>query len=213
MPVYVQCPQCERKLGVPDNLLGKRVKCPSCQTVFTAEAPGEAPAPAAPPPREPERPAPAREPAAPRRREYEDEGEDDRPRQRSGNGGDREKALGLVRVPATCLLVHGILIILFSILTPILFLIGSAFANRSEKEAFYGWAIMSGCNGVLSLALAIFIVLGGLKMRSLQSYGLAMAGSIIAMLALPPCCCLVGIGIGIWSLVVLNNPEVKSAFR
>jgi hypothetical protein len=40
----------------------------------------------------------------------------------------------------------------------------------------------------------------------------AMASSI---LALAPCvspCCVVGLPIGIWSLVVLSQPEVKSAF-
>jgi hypothetical protein len=49
-------------------------------------------------------------------------------------------------------------------------------------------------------------------MKQLKNYGLAMTGSIIAML---PCsvCCLLGLPFGIWSLVVLNNPEVKEAFR
>ena len=30
----VQCPQCVRKLRVPDDLLGKKVKCPTCGTTF-----------------------------------------------------------------------------------------------------------------------------------------------------------------------------------
>ena len=38
MPTVVDCPQCRRKLRVPDQLLGKTVKCPACQTVFTAAA-------------------------------------------------------------------------------------------------------------------------------------------------------------------------------
>jgi hypothetical protein len=36
MPIIVQCPTCERKLRVPDQLLGKKVKCPGCQGTFTA---------------------------------------------------------------------------------------------------------------------------------------------------------------------------------
>jgi hypothetical protein len=38
MPTLVACPKCQRKLRVPDDLLGKSVKCPSCQEAFTADA-------------------------------------------------------------------------------------------------------------------------------------------------------------------------------
>jgi hypothetical protein len=36
MPEIVTCPDCQRTLRVPDNLLGKKVKCPGCQGMFTA---------------------------------------------------------------------------------------------------------------------------------------------------------------------------------
>ncbi|HXG12973.1 MAG TPA: zinc-ribbon domain-containing protein [Gemmataceae bacterium] len=36
MPTIVDCPSCERKLRVPDDMLGKKVKCPKCGTTFTA---------------------------------------------------------------------------------------------------------------------------------------------------------------------------------
>jgi hypothetical protein len=47
--------------------------------------------------------------------------------------------------------------------------------------------------------------------EDLKSYGLAMTSSILAMI---PChvCCMVGLPIGIWALIVLLKPEVKSAF-
>src|SRR5713101_1127304 len=32
----VPCPSCHRELRVPDQLLGKLVKCPACSTTFTA---------------------------------------------------------------------------------------------------------------------------------------------------------------------------------
>ena len=38
MPTLVNCPSCERKLRVPDELLGQKVKCPSCATTFDAVA-------------------------------------------------------------------------------------------------------------------------------------------------------------------------------
>jgi hypothetical protein len=38
MPVVVNCTKCQKKLKIPDELLGKKVKCPTCSAVFTAEA-------------------------------------------------------------------------------------------------------------------------------------------------------------------------------
>jgi predicted Zn finger-like uncharacterized protein len=45
MPINTDCPSCNRKLRVPDELLGKKVKCPTCGTVFQAD---ESSAPAGP---------------------------------------------------------------------------------------------------------------------------------------------------------------------
>ncbi len=36
MPEITQCPQCQRKLNVPDAQIGQTVKCPLCGTQFTA---------------------------------------------------------------------------------------------------------------------------------------------------------------------------------
>lgn len=38
MPIQIACPSCARELRVPDGLIGKQVRCPSCQTTFTAQA-------------------------------------------------------------------------------------------------------------------------------------------------------------------------------
>jgi hypothetical protein len=68
--------------------------------------------------------------------------------------------------------------------------------------------------GVLVL-IGLLIILGGVRMRRLQSYGLALTGAILAAI---PClsigaCCGLGEIIGIWSFVVLMDPEVRAAFR
>jgi predicted Zn finger-like uncharacterized protein len=36
MPEIVNCPQCERQLRVPEELIGKKVKCPTCGSTFAA---------------------------------------------------------------------------------------------------------------------------------------------------------------------------------
>jgi predicted Zn finger-like uncharacterized protein len=42
MSIETNCPGCGTKVRVPESLLGKRVKCPSCTMIFTAEAPAAA---------------------------------------------------------------------------------------------------------------------------------------------------------------------------
>lgn len=37
MPLMLECSSCKRQLRVPENLLGKKVQCPSCGLVFVAE--------------------------------------------------------------------------------------------------------------------------------------------------------------------------------
>jgi hypothetical protein len=60
---------------------------------------------------------------------------------------------------------------------------------------------------------SVLILFGGLKMKKLEGYGLVMAASIVAMIPCISPCCFIGLPIGIWALMVLNKPEVKSAFH
>ena len=57
-----------------------------------------------------------------------------------------------------------------------------------------------------------FALRGPDELLSLQSWPMALAASVVAMLpCLSPCCCL-GLPIGIWSLVVLLDNNVKASF-
>jgi uncharacterized membrane protein HdeD (DUF308 family) len=59
-------------------------------------------------------------------------------------------------------------------------------------------------------------LVGGIRMRALRSYGLAVTGAIVtAIPCLSPSSCPCGLGLifGIWALVVLLNADVKAAFR
>jgi hypothetical protein len=90
MPTIVTCPDetCARQLRVPDELLGKSVKCPKCGKIFTAREDTGAP----PPPRAEEEEEREREERRPRRSARDDRYErddrdddddyDDRPRRR-----------------------------------------------------------------------------------------------------------------------------------
>lgn len=70
-----------------------------------------------------------------------------------------------------------------------------------------------GCGGCLGLIFNVVTLIAGVKMRSLQSYGLCVAGSILAALPCGGFCCCLGLGVGIWSLMTLSKDEVKNAFQ
>jgi hypothetical protein len=69
--------------------------------------------------------------------------------------------------------------------------------------------------GAVTVVLALVTLFGGVLMRGLRGYGLAIVGSILALIPCvsPAGCCLLGVVAGIWALIVLANADVRSAFR
>jgi hypothetical protein len=80
------------------------------------------------------------------------------------------------------------------------------------KEMIAKFSGMGRFGNLIGIVLDGLMIYGALQMRSLKSFGLAMTSSILVMLPCAGCCCLLGLPIGIWALVTLNKPEVKSAF-
>jgi hypothetical protein len=255
MPTTVNCPSCQRSLGVPDALMGKRVKCPSCSMVFTATPPGSAPgeehdvagypldseseasarrrSPAPSPDEDADEEQPrVRKRAARRREDYdEDDGgsyggraeeeyeeEDDVYYRRRSR---RRRAREMVAAPAIALMAVGGTGAVVNLLAMCFFIMmalntpapdpkmmaqpGFSFGFQLGK---YSWAIVA----FLGICLGGVMFLSAWKMKNLESYGYALTASIIALL---PCqyCCIIAIPFGIWALIVLNDPDVKSAFR
>jgi hypothetical protein len=127
-------------------------------------------------------------------------------------------AAELVKGPAIGLIVVAILGVIFAIFSLLKnLLMGGAVPANSQIQMPAWVAMLSGTVGVVLSIIGILvcgvILLGALKMKKLESYGLAMTASIIAMIPCLSPCCLIGLPIGIWSLVVLSKPEVKSAFH
>ena len=60
--------------------------------------------------------------------------------------------------------------------------------------------------------VGVIVLIGAAKMQKLQNYQFALTASIVAMLPCISPCCVFGLPFGIWALVVLNKPEVKSQF-
>ena len=134
-------------------------------------------------------------------------------------------AEALVSGPATALMVVGIICVLAAIwglLSNLLGLGMGAMGNRGGGQGMppqmEQWMQMTqGGVGiffsVLGLAISAFIIFASTKMKKLESYGMVMTATIVSMVpCISPCCC-VGLPIGIWVLIVLCKPEVKSAFH
>ena len=123
-----------------------------------------------------------------------------------------------VRGPAVGLIVTAILGFLAQVAALVMNVLGVSLGAMQKQVPTEAWVNMfSGTLGVvgsvLGMAVSVIILYGGLKMMKLKNHGWAIAASI---LALAPCispCCLVGLPIGIWALVVLAKPEVKAAFQ
>ncbi|MHC4084530.1 MAG: serine/threonine-protein kinase [Planctomycetota bacterium] len=104
-----------------------------------------------------------------------------------------------LRVPAVALIVCGVLRCLGLLLLG-LSLGGYKAPGPTEATMFLVTILTGG-----------LIIAGAWHMLSLRNYGLAVAGSIVAMLPLG-LDFLIGFPFGIWALVVLTKSEVKTAF-
>jgi hypothetical protein len=122
-----------------------------------------------------------------------------------------------VNGPAIGLIVTAVLGAVVQIISLIFNLAGASILARSRMPQEAVANMFSGTIGVVSCIIAILlsglIFFGAMKMKKLENYGLAMAASIIAMIPCFSPCCLLGLPIGIWAVVVLSKPEVKSAFH
>jgi uncharacterized protein DUF4339 len=144
--------------------------------------------------------------------------------------GSREAALQRVKSPAVALMVTAILNLILALWSLIEMIFSSsdlqqvnsqlAQLNNPQIQQFMQKLLhlMYGPLGIanvfLELAISALIFVGAKKMKSLQSYEFALAAATLSLVpCLTPCCgYLLGIAFGIWALVVLRKPEVKSHF-
>jgi hypothetical protein len=158
--------------------------------------------------------------------------DDDRDRDRYKGGGS-EFARNQVKGPAMGLLatavigfVVQIILIVLTFTAPTLFsgflqnMQGQAKTQRERdqlneamQQLQQGPSVLDILAHVVALVVGGVILYGALKMKELESFGLAVTASVLAMLPwISPCCC-IGLPMGIWSLVVLLNERVKSEFH
>jgi len=152
-----------------------------------------------------------------------------------GNG--RAAALRRVKAPAIALVVSASLDILLATwgLLETVFFSTSAQQSNSEMQQLnnalrqldnpqiqeFVQKLMSILHnrpiGIVSdlfgLAMSVLILMGALKMKSLRSYEFSITAAILSMVPCVTPCCFIGLPFGIWALIILRTPEVKSHFH
>jgi uncharacterized membrane protein YhaH (DUF805 family) len=121
-----------------------------------------------------------------------------------------------VNGPAIALMVTAGIGIALAIVGLLMNLLGAGMgaAQGGEEGAM---SMMSGGVGIVQsivgIAVGVVVLMGAMKMKRLESYGFAMTAAILAMIPCVSPCCLLGLPFGIWAVVVLNDANVKAAFR
>jgi hypothetical protein len=201
----INCPACRHQVKIPEARLGSPVQCPECKTPFlvpTRDEFGEAGTP-----------------------QIIDEVS-------SGNRTSSAKSSpNPVMIPGVALIVVA-LIGLFAQLAVLVQLQGDperfqkefqkAVENKNkdlaEKEKQEMREVIENVTQNLPLILQIaagswlIVLLSGIAMLKRRFYWLTILGNILAMINIVNGCCLLGIPVGIWSLILLFNREVRETF-
>jgi hypothetical protein len=70
--------------------------------------------------------------------------------------------------------------------------------------------------GIIAIVLGLVVIVGGALMCARKGYTFAVIAAVLAAIPIcspSSCPCIIGMGIGIWALIVLFNDNVKAAFR
>ena len=158
------------------------------------------------------------------------------------NGGNApgglEAAKSKIAVPAIALIVDGVLTVIYALyvgLSGILVMAGmnpiaaAQQAQLDEQMAASGQSpeqvefflkvstFMAGPGGIvfalITLLCGALIFWGAIKMKNLQSRGLAFTAAVLAIIPCTPACCIIGLPFGIWGIVTMNDPNVRAHFR
>lgn len=124
----------------------------------------------------------------------------------------------LLNVPSLLILIMGVLGVLFALFGLVsgggmpAGLMDNPQITPEVREMIAKFQGMGRGGNVLSLILDGVMIYGALQMRQVKNWGLSLASAILVLLPCAGCCCLLGLPVGIWAIITLTKPEVKSAF-
>jgi hypothetical protein len=197
----IECPACKHALRVPENLFGKTVRCPECKAHFTAptrDAEGKLGQPVLLPP-------PVTIPVP----------------KRLADSPMFVPALLLVLVSTIGTLVNGYQAITWHV-------------DRDRAERAITWLIEQYADFAkqelpredlqkaldaamimhhVVFAMSLISLAGGLAMLFRRFRWLAILGSVLAMINISNCCCLIGLPAGGYCMIKLIDPDLAPLFQ
>jgi hypothetical protein len=121
-----------------------------------------------------------------------------------------------LKMPAMAVLAIGV----FGIVQHLAMLAAHFLAEPTGRALFgtglgyyYYWGPVGLTRIVLGAVVSCVVVLGGMQMRRVGSYRVALLGAVLAMLPGVGPCCVIGLPIGIWGGITLIKPDVKCGFK
>lgn len=134
--------------------------------------------------------------------------------------GNREAALAAVKGPAIALKVTAIIgwiLMAFGLLTNVLNIAGiQLIPTPPADDSMPSWMRMQGVLGIIGnlvgIGIGAVIFMGSTKLQNLKDHGFVLTAAVLAMVPCLSPCCLIGLPIGIWAIVVINRADVKPHF-
>jgi hypothetical protein len=77
-----------------------------------------------------------------------------------------------------------------------------------DLEPVFTWGGM-----ILGSILGIVQLIGAFSILNRSSFGWGLTSCIVSLVPLWTCCCLFDLGIGIWGIILLNQPAYKNMFN
>jgi hypothetical protein len=203
MPITVFCQECGKQYLAKEEQAGMRVRCPAGHIMqVPAASPFADQTPVDPAYGDPTQINPYASPGY----------------QAGGYAPVAPFNKGKVIAPAIALIVVGTLGIGMSIFSAAMALVGEAPQVDPEMPEFFrefqrgGFGPMAAVLQLIFIGVNVVLVAGAIQMLRLKTWTFALVSSILAMINFGSCCCLVGLPVGIWSLVILLQNDVKAAF-
>ena len=87
------------------------------------------------------------------------------------------------------------------------------FESEAERMGYLASGVVLPLLGLITIVLSPLIVYGAVQMLKARRHGMARLAAILSLIPLSSCCFVLGIPVGIWSLIVLRQPEVRATFN
>lgn len=222
----ITCPHCHATVEIDREHFGLEVECGNCSRIIPAES---------------TRPAGQSSPGFKSKRDwgdsdrYDDDDDDRGPRRRRRRSrryrddfdeSDYESAADAVHGPAVGLISVGWIGVVLYVLGGIGFCAMGLIAkndmqvrNPNQNQENFIVLFMIGCYfAIVGGTYSFLIAWGGHRLKSMKSYAFPMTSAIMAITSIilfHPCNPLnwFMVGMGIWTLVAVNRPDVKWAIR